>query len=726
VTDRRQAAINEMARRAQNDPQKVAALKLFDRIKDNPKQIIAFKSNARARGVDLTFIFGPEPKPTPRQELFREKARGVNPVQAAAVGFGKGLENIGRGIGIIDEPTPVEQEADIALQTERPFSTGFGEIAGEAAPFVIPGAQVGAIPSIAGRLAAAGLLGATEGAIVSAGTGQDELTGAGIGAVFSIGAEALFPLVGKLGKKVVQKATGKPPKGALIDSFGQPTQELQDALKDEGLLFDTLVDDAVRTIKKSKPGTDMQQAARRARFQQEEIPASRGEITQFSPDVATEQKLLQTVQDSAAEPFKQFKLQQSEAIKERLASSFGFDVTEEETGQLIQDALTGRKKLLRSQKNDLYTQIAKKAEDIGGVPIFTENIEMAIPEKKIMRRLSRIQGNQVAGVEDLLTEFGMGESHEAIEKFIKSGGEVTPLDFQNFEDFRIALNTLERADQTGASSVAIGPIRDALDKELIEIGDSIPGQKLSQEILIPLREARKRVRELKIEFDPKSFVGQLVDTKKKSAERVTEASKVYDKIIAKSMPIESVRKTVSSLGKSGDQGKEAIASLQASTLFDLIDAGFGTDSKKISGVKIFNPVAFRRRLKNIGRDKINAIFRGSPGIMKRLNNIDRIASDLIPRAEDVPKGSAAIILDIADKIGLTAIATRTPLVNSVLGTVKASSDIITKGVDVRKALGGKPDVIKNRSLIDKMFPGIASAIAIPAAMAANKNLKGEK
>ena len=69
-----------------------------------------------------------------------------------------------------------------------------------------------------------------------------------------------------------------------------------------------------------------------------------------------------------AEPFRQYKLKQSDAIRESLTRSIDETKIPEETGIAIKDALAGRKKLLRTQKNELYSQAAENAKDAGGIP----------------------------------------------------------------------------------------------------------------------------------------------------------------------------------------------------------------------------------------------------------------------------------------------------------------------------------------------------------------------
>lgn len=646
-------------------------------------------------------------------EELQKRAKDVGPMQAFLIGAGKGFYNIARGIGIVDPATDLETQAMGALKKERPYTTGAGEITGEAAPFLIPGTLAGKIASIPLRVAASGAVGATEGGIVQRGAGADiyETTkGAGLGAGIGMGAEILFPVIGRLGSKIFRKVTGRAPKGALIDLTGNPTPEFKEALDASGITYEELVSGASDMVKNQKPGAEPGQVARASLFKQEGIPATKGEITKDFEQLTTEQRLLESPGEVASEPIRQFKLKQSEAIKSNLKKNMMFEPGKEETGELIQQALSGRKKLLRSKKNELYKEVSEKTKDIGGVPIFTDNIAEVVPDADTMEDLAITAPQAMESINKLLTKYGL---KDPTEEMVKAGFEPTPLTISNFERFQKTLNAIGRGDQTGASSIAISPIKEALDTELDEMVRVIDGNKLPKEIYDKLKEARKTVRTLKTEFSPQSIIGKVIDVKKDGVTQITEASKIYDTLIRKSQPVENTRKLITSLKNSGEKGNQAISSLQATTLLDLIDAGFGTESRKISGVKVFNPIAFKNRMKNIGTDKINAIFENERKILKNIGNIERIATELIPPAGTQPKGSASVILDLANKLGIAGLSTKIPGGALIVGALQKIADPIKKGAIVSRALRADPDVINMTSLIERQFPGMASAMLIP-------------
>jgi hypothetical protein len=160
---------------------------------------------------------------TSRQAALKETAQGVGAFEAFMIGTGKGFTDIGRAVGLADPETDSDRQAMEALRAERPYTTGAGEITGQAAPFIPAGLGIGAIPSMAGRALAGAGLGAAEGGAISAGTGGDVLEGAGVGAAIGGGAEVLFPVLGRLGRALYRRVKGAEPTSSMFDSAGRPT-----------------------------------------------------------------------------------------------------------------------------------------------------------------------------------------------------------------------------------------------------------------------------------------------------------------------------------------------------------------------------------------------------------------------------------------------------------------------------------------------------------------------
>lgn len=654
-------------------------------------------------------------KPDYLQESLQELASEIGPMRSFLIGTGEGMTNVGRGIGLVDPATEIEKKSMQALKDERPISTTAGQIVGEAAPFLIPGTAAARIGSLAGRAAAMGGIGAAEGGIIQSGRGENVEQGALVGGGFAVGAELLFPVLGRVGRKVIQRVTGKAPAGAILDEAGSPTQEFQEALNASGVTFDELKEGVRQTILQTNPQAEAEQVARKAMFEQEGVPITKGELARDYGQIATEQRLFESSQDTAAEPLRQFRLKQSEAIKENLQNLIGPEVTKDETGQLIQDALSGKKKLLRTQKNELYKKADELAKDKGGIPVFTDSLADVIPDERTLRRINRISKNRISkgGADDVLealAEFGV---IEPTQKMIDRGVDPTPLTIGNFEDLRQELLSLGRGDPTNSVKVLTGPLTEALDREVDELALILGETGMSKEIVQSLKQARAATKRLKTDFAKQGFVDRLIQHKGDSFDMVVEASKVYDKVVARSVPSEQVNRTINLL-KEADNGQQAIASLQATVLMDLVDAGFGTESRKVSGVKTFNPIAFKNRLKNIGEDKVSKIFENNREGFKKIRNIDKIASELVPPSGAVPKGSATTIMDYLNGLGIASISAKMPGGALFAGALQNLSRPVVVGREVKQALAAEPDVIPVRNLIENRFPGIGSALGIAA------------
>lgn len=647
-----------------------------------------------------------------QQPDFTELAKEPGALQAGAIAAGRGLFNIGRAIGVTDPAEPAETAALEALQKERPISTGIGEVVGEALPFIPAGLGVGAIPSIAGRIAAGTALGITEGGLISRGRGDDEIRGGAIGGVIGGATEALFPVIGRLGGALVRKVTGRAAKGAILDAAGRPSKELSDALRASGTTFDELNEQAVKTLRQTTTGADPEQAARLARLQTLGAPATTGDVTQEFAQQAAEARLVESAADTLGDPLRALRLEQSRAFSSQLDNQINKLGVPDEVGDTIKTALEGRKKLLTSEKNALYKQVGETAEDIKLTPILTGSIEEAIPAPRELRRLSRIQGNQARAVEDLLTEFGVIKNPEAVEAFLKSGGEIDQLNVGNFEEFRQALNQIERADLNKSTSVIIGPIKRALDEEANLVDDALRGAGITDEsVLGTLKEARGLVRQIKTEFSPEAISGRLIKVKRDGVTPLVESSKVFNELMSGQKAPELVERTIESLSKSS-QGKKAIGDLQARTIVDLLDNAFKAQTRKISGERVFGATAFNKRLEQIGERRLKAVFSTRPDILKKIKQVGKTSQEIVPPSGAVPKGSANVILDSLNRLGILTITGKVPGGALLVETLRTITDKSASRAVLDKALKAKPNVKKMATFIANDAPGLASALGI--------------
>jgi hypothetical protein len=647
-----------------------------------------------------------------RQPILDRMNSGIGGAEAFAIGAGRGLTTLGRAVGMAEPEPEVVTRAYQGLQAQRPYSTGAGEIVGQAAPFIVPGVGVSAIPTTGARIGASAALGAIEGGLITKGMGGDaaEITGgAGVGGLVAGSLEAAFPVLSRFGGALVRRVTGSNPRGPLFDGSGNPTPELSESLNKLGINPADLGPDSTFALERQPAGVNTDQAARAARFQEIGIPATRGNITQDFGQQAAEERLASMAGGAAGEPVRATQLQQSEAFQSginNLVESLGVP---SDVGASLKDALSGRLQNLTGQKNRLYKEFAESARNVSSMPVFTDSIGSALPTKAELRRISRLPGNSVEALDELLVEFGVNQSPEAAEAFVKSGGEITPLSLGNFEDFRQALNQMADTQTPGgrATGNIVGKLKGALDEEVGRLEEALlASNPANSSMLEPLREARALVSRIKTEFSHQSISGRLIAAKPDGVTPIIEASKAYDSIMGRQQPIEYLERTLASLNEGGAGGKAAIGALQAETVLRALDKALQAPSRKTSGIQTVGYAQFVKALDSVGEDRLALLFADNSRALARLRMFQGAASDLTPDNRAVPKGSAPVILDIVNRLG------RTPGIAAVVDGLKFIANAGADERAVRRAMNGRPQIKRVVGQIQNDYPSLASALGI--------------
>lgn len=682
---------------------------------------------------------GPSGKSTYQEALessMNELAADQSFWDALGIGYGAGTRSLTRGVGGAEPAGEFEKEGMAALKRKYPVATGAGEMAGQSIPFIPLSIVSGGsglatraggrtiLPAFTGlgkRMVGGALAGATEGAIVEEGTGGDPLKGAAIGGATGLAAEIAVPILKSLGLKIYQKAFGKVPPGTLFDMRGKPTKQMQAALDEVGLKYDDLKKATKKMISRQSPGADPEQVSKLALFKEDKIPISRGEMTQASADLATEKKLVRK-----SDTYRDYKLAQSNAVRADLEATLQRDLTGSKTGQLIEEALTTREMVRGHIKKRLYKQVSKMSEKLGQVPIIPDNIKRSVLDPQEMRQLYDLDPTNTEALENLLVEYGLSENEFWIEKAMLKGGDRPPIEIKtlnlaNFEQFRKALNRI--SSKSKDAKRAIMPIKHALDAELDIMAESVGKNKLPPELLEKLKMARKIHKETIEEFTPKNLVGRIVAEKNDGVTAVLEASKSFDSMMSKALPAESIQKLMVSLNGSGKRGKQAIAALQSSVLLDLVESSFKGGPRRIKGVPVFNPDQFRARVNSIGEDKLKAIFKNRPGILKRIQNADKRASLMYADAVS-PEEAHSAAGELLDYLSVTALAPEVPKGLFLIGSFKRGTEPAKLVAQAEKAKFPKAFLQAKRTFADN-FPGIARALGIPATLTAEEEIQNE-
>lgn len=654
-----------------------------------------------------------QPLLEPEQQAF-----GRASVERFGAGTQAGVRNVGRGVGLVAPQTPEQRQAERQLADES-LAFAAGEIFGEVAPFVAPAGAIGAIGSLIPRAIATGLLGATEGGIVSTGRGatrEQALQTAEIGGGLGVTLEIVSPIVGRVANSIFRRFTGRAPTGQLVDANLNPTDEFLSVLDDAGLTIEDVQGQVLQEVRK---GAIPEQAERAARFQAQGIPTTKGVITQDDILLGREETLLGRVDpvgEVLAAPIRERRLATSAAF-ERNAQEIIDDLgLAPDVGNSVKDALTQRRKLLVKEKNALYKAAAEADPELLRVPILSDNIVSAIPDQKMIARIGRLKPTETAAVQDLLTEFGLDQSDEAVESFLRGGGIIEPLSFSNFEDFRQGLNQIGRADQTGTVSNLINPIINVLDDELdtafkaMQESPNITGNTLDI-----IKEARSKVRELKVEFDPKGTTAQLISFKKGGNIPTVESSEVFRAITKPSTSIEATDRLVKSLSKGGKTGRKALGDLQAAVVLEAFDKSMQTISNRSGGRQLFSANAFVRALKDIdGRGKLDVIFSNNKGMLKTLRDLEKSARETTTPGKTLPKGSAPAVNAI---LGALSGVRTLPLISQVSTAIEAGS----VSARARGALDVTPQQRKTIEFITREYPALATVLGVGVAAQGETN-----
>ena len=617
-----------------------------------------------------------------------------------------GGENVLRGVNLLDPQTPEERQAQREMAEQSGMYTA-GELFGEVAPFT-PTFGVGSGLSLIPRALIGAGFGGTEGFVVERGRGastEEQLGMAQLGSVIGAGVELLPPAISRVLEPIVRRFGGVPRNTPLVDRNLNATPALMKILDDAGLTIEDIQGSVMETIRK---GAVPEQAERAARFRRQGIPATRGQITQDDVLLGREEMLLGRTDEAGrqiADPLRQRRDAASAAFirnAEEIIEDLGVP---QELGKSLKDALTGRRKMLVNEKNELYRFAAEADDALTDLPIFSEGMFNALPDKKKMAQIAANTGSSMNAVRNLFVQYGFDQNPKMIEKFLKADPENTieHLNVGNFEAFRQALSAAVRSDQSGGVAAVINPFIDAFDKELdvafevIKDMDNINPQSLNL-----YKQARSKVKEFKVEFDPKGTVDKLIAKKKGSSLPTVEESEVYKNIMNSS--IEGVTRVMRSLDKASG-GMKPIKDLQASIVLDALEKATKSVSNKGGvGEQLFSPTVFVNTLNKIGDDKLKIIFNNDRAMLKQLLDLRKTARDVVTPALTKPKGSAPYVDAV---FGMLSGAATLPVIKQVM-------DIGVTGRQVGKSMNLTPEQRKTIEYISRDYPSLARIVGVGA------------
>lgn len=662
-------------------------------------------------------------------------------VISSLVGIGKGYTDVIEGIKYLvgqgKDPSDVQEWA--RFEEEYPVSAIGGRVVGQAAPFaalgpVGAGARTGGAAilgktaqplSRAARVGTGAGVGAAEGGIITAGAtnetnAEDVITGAGLGGLIGAGVEVVFPhlggLINRLRSKPLLKGDQLSPEAqAAMDAVGMSTDEIE---KVKPVLQKIRTNPSEQLV-----GEDLE---RILRFESLDIPYTRGDVLGTGTKEGFEQRvmesrLLESSTDELAQPLRDVKRAQSATIQDLLETQVrklgGAD--SKEAGDALKDALSGRRSELKKQQKGYYNQLATASENAEEIPLLVTG-----PDPKVKRRMRRSVGSQIADLDDLMLEFGIGEP-EQLKAFIDAGNEVTPLSLSNSEEFRQALNLIERSDNTGAASVIIGPIKNDLDTNI----DSLLGEiekvapnSAALQIGDAAKKARETTRKLKTEFSPQSIAGKLINVKPDGVSPIIAGSDVIRTIFPTGQrpKTEDIGLIVKQLTEAGAQGKRGLSNLQGATIQRMIDRGFKQESNRVGDQVLFSGNQFAKAFDEFGEENLDVMFSNNKPLLKQLKRMREVAQDLTIDSKTVPKGSSSTISDLMNKLGVATISSKLPGVGIAvegLQSLQAKAQRRAQAKTIGKT-GPRytPKELKQIKIIRDTMPEMATALGITATL----------
>jgi hypothetical protein len=537
--------------------------------------------------------------------------------EAFLVGLGRGFSTVGKGIGLIDDSTESENQAFRNLEEISGAATA-GDILGEAAPFVplalASGGVVPATASAAARVAPAVAVGALEGGILTSGKGEEDaevLKGTIAGGAIAGAIDLALPVIGRIGRKIVSKVTGKTPSNVVTPS-GAPTSELIDAMDELGITYDDVLEEAGIP----KGTIDPKALSRKAFLESQGLAPTQAQITRDASDFQAQQEVSKTsgrVRDALEEQ----EMILSSRFDSMVKGSKGDIATE--TNPII-DAVTDKATVLDKEITELYgvaRDAAKGEKNIRASGLANKLKDLA-PSNR------RAGGNIEAVVGDL-------QSKGVLDKDMKVVGRV---DVETAEDTRKLMNELYDP-QNPFGNMKLKELKDALDEDVFKAaGEDV--FKSARKAKSEFEKGLSRAKINKFDSRNKNIVRDILENK-------IDPDQLTDKVVfGKAWRKEDLQEVKSYITDS-EAGEQAFNDLRADVLQDIKEKSF-IGPEDGDGFKALSRDKLEKTLKTIGKGKLDVLF--SPDEVKQLQSLLQIAKLREPvRGTALGRGPSAQAVD---------------------------------------------------------------------------------
>jgi len=526
----------------------------------------------------------------------RQYIESISPLEAFTIGAGRGLTTIGRAVGLADPETPAGKESFERLKAVSPVATTTGEIAGEAAPFILPGMGAAALPTRAAQIGGTALLGTTEAGLIARGQGADigqQFMSAGIGGTVAGALELAIPVLGRIGGKAIRRVLGKAPKGAVVDATGKPSKELVDALAETGQTYDDLIREAQDELRGK--AVNPREASRKAFLESQGLDPTRAQVTRNAADFQSQQEAAKTssmVRDA---------LEGQEAIL-----TTRFDNAVLETGgqsatptSTVFDALTEKATVLDQNISDLYKTARNAIPEDKNIKFNSLTAYL----KQIAPMDRRSGGNIRAMIGDM-------QSKGILDDNLKVVGRVN---VETAEDLRKLSNELYD-EKNPFGNMLLRKIKDKLDDDVFKAA----GNDFFKEARKAKTDFEKELARAKIsKFDARrdNLVRDILENK-------INPDQLVDKVIVGKRWRPDDLQQLKDYISTGEAGKKAFDDLRAEVMQTIKEKSFIGPADE-AGMQALSRDKLQKALENIGDKKLDILF--TPKENKFLKDMMQVA-----------------------------------------------------------------------------------------------------
>lgn len=517
-----------------------------------------------------------------RQQMLEQQASGMSIPETAAVGFGRGLTTIGRGLGLVGPEEDIEKRAFETLESYRPITTTVSEVAGEAAPFVVAGTPIGAAATIPARVGLTGLLGATEAATIAKGKGanaDETIMAGGAGGAIAAGAEVAFPIIGRLGGRLIRKLTGKAPSTPVLDASGNPSVELAKAMEASGLTLDDLQQQALKQVNVDDV-TDPEALIRKQFLEDQGIAPTRAQVTGQKSDFQTQQELAKT----------------SGRIDEALMQQ------EQILGDKFENAVTATGGTANPSKSPVVDFIADKSITLdAAISDAYKTARASAPTEQVVRPDSLIEAMRSIAGSEKVTGGIVGATRDILKnkgllgkKGLEIKGRVTP---QVAEEIRIEMNGLyDSLSPMGRKSLR--DFKNALDNDVANaVGEDVFKDARAAKAKFERDLSRSKVN--KFDRRNKEIVRDILENKIDPDRFLDQA------VLSKSVRADDIKQLETFLKLDGNEaGLQAWNDLRAEALERIKTDAF----REVGGDAVITRAQLERAINRFGDAKLKALF----------------------------------------------------------------------------------------------------------------------